>query len=473
MIAGLRHADVEAALGPLLVRATRIDPDRVYVRVAPLSDRVVGGALFARIEGIDDGGEPAFLDAVVRGASGLLCGAGQAPGVDFGLNVLEVSDTLAAYRRIAGLWRDRFSLPVAVVAGSVGKTTTKEMLAAMLRGHFQSVLATAENLNGYVGIPTTLLELGPAHRAAVVEVGIDARGAMAEHIALVRPTHAVVTAIGIEHLEGLADLTTVADEELVALSRVADVGGTVAVNLDDPWTRAWAERTSSGRRIGFSLGGAAATAGPDVVVGELDAAGTSVRVKGLGLQGDLPMVVPGVHNARNLLGAAALAIALGASLEQMAHGLARFVPMPGRSQIVALASGVRIICDYYNASPPSVLAALALLDGDLGGAAPRSRWSCLGDMLELGAAEEQLHRALAAPIVASRIDHVLLVGPRMRCLYDELRARGFSADVSHHATIEDLAARLGAGVEAGDLVLLKGSRAMTMEKIVPWLGGKS
>jgi UDP-N-acetylmuramoyl-tripeptide--D-alanyl-D-alanine ligase len=473
MISGLRHSDIEAALGPLLVRAARIDPDRVYARVAPLSERVVGGALFARVEGAYDGGEPAFLDAVMRGASGLLCRVGQAPAIDFGLNVLEVSDTLAAYRRIAGLWRDRFSLPIAVVAGSVGKTTTKEMLAAMLRGHLQSVLATVENLNGYVGIPTTLLEIGPAHRAAVVEVGIDARGAMAEHIALVRPTHAVVSAIGIEHLEGLSDLATVATEELVALSGVADVGGTVAVNLDDPWVRAWADRLSSGRRIGFSLAGVGVTPGRDVLVGEIDAAGTSVRVTGLGMEGDLPMVLPGVHNARNLLGAAVLASALGASLEEMVRGLAGFVAMPGRSQIVALASGVRVICDFYNASPPSMLAALALLDGDLGGAAPRSRWACLGDMLELGAAEEELHRALAAPIRESRVDHVLLAGPRMRWLYDELRARGFSADVSHHSAIEDLAARLGAGVVAGDLVLLKGSRAMAMEKVLPWLGGTS
>jgi UDP-N-acetylmuramoyl-tripeptide--D-alanyl-D-alanine ligase len=182
--------------------------------------------------------------------------------------------------------------------------------------------------------------------------------------------------------------------------------------------------------------------------------------------------LPGAHNATNLLAAAALAAALGASIEEMARGLAGFVTLPGRSQIITLPSGVRVICDFYNASPPSMQAAIDLLDADLG-TTPKARWACLGDMLELGSAEEELHRALATRILASRVDHVQLVGPRMRWLYDELCGRGFARDIAHHFTLEGIAARLEAGLRPRDLVLVKGSRALAMERLLLLLRGRT
>lgn len=147
---------------------------------------------------------------------------------------LRVDDTLRAYRALGAAWRAQFEIPVVCVAGSAGKTTSKEMLAAILGGKYASVLKTVGSQNGYLGIPMTLLELRPAHGVAVIEVGIDEIGAMDQHLEIVRPTHALLTAIGPEHLDKLLDLATVTREELRALAWTHAQGGTIAVNLDDP-----------------------------------------------------------------------------------------------------------------------------------------------------------------------------------------------------------------------------------------------
>jgi UDP-N-acetylmuramyl pentapeptide synthase len=204
------------------------------------SRKIAAHSIFVAVRGERFDGHAFIEQAIAAGATGILAKAQtiaergyerQFPKVFFA----GVTDVQAAFRRLAQAWRAQTKIPVIAVAGSNGKTTTKELLAAILEGRFHSVLKTTGSENGYLGIPITLLRLRSSHQAAVIEVGIDDVGAMTEHIDLVRPTHTVLTVIGPEHLEKLGTLETVAREELLAFSETEKNGGCSVVNLDDTW----------------------------------------------------------------------------------------------------------------------------------------------------------------------------------------------------------------------------------------------
>lgn len=366
----------------------------------------------------------------------------------------EVPETVAAFRQLGAAWRREFSIPLVLVAGAVGKTTTKEILSAILQGKWKSVLKTQGSQNGFVGIPMTLLELKESHDAAVIEVGIDEIGAMEQHLPLVEATVAVLTAIGPEHLEKLKDIPTVAREEGFALQYVADQGGLIAVNLDDEWIKPHAA-LPRGSKIRYSLSGA-----PDADLrGELSASLDAIAVTGRGFQGarfELPM--PGRHNAQNALAAIAIAVGLGLTEQEIRAGLAGFKAPEGRSQVRALADGTPVLCDYYNANPTSTEAALELLTQMA--SSGKRRWACLADMLELGPDELSFHRGLASKIRSLGVERVLLFGPRMKSLAQEL---GGTAE--HFETHAALASRLASELRSGDVVLIKGSRGMKMEEV--------
>lgn len=425
-----------------------------FTGVSTDSRTLVKGALFVPIRGERFDGHDFIAAAVARGARGVIA-ARPVSIADPAVRVYAVPDTLAAYQALAAAWRRAFDIPVVAVAGSVGKTTTKELLAAALSGRWR-VLKTEESRNGDVGIPMTLLELRPEHEAAVVEIGIDEVGAMERHLGLVLPTAAVVTAIGAEHLEKLGDLATVAREEALALRRVAAQSGLVAVNLDDPWLAPLFEKLASPAKIGFTL--TAGPARPGVLSGRVSEAFDELHVDGEAFR--LPL--PGTHNASNLLAALAMAAGLGISPAEIRRGLASFRPPAGRSEIRRAGDGPLVVCDYYNANPTSMAAALDLLASI---AVPGAKWACLGDMLELGPGQERLHRDLAGPIRRAGVAHVLLAGPRMASLAAELAAGGFPGRLQHFPGVPELAAALARQVGAGDAVLVKGSRGMRMEQV--------
>jgi UDP-N-acetylmuramoyl-tripeptide--D-alanyl-D-alanine ligase len=449
--------------GPFSHRFTSVTTD---------SRRITPGCLFVGIQGEKFDGSDFAASALEQGAGGVICRHDRAADARRAAGgrgaVFPVADTQAAYRRLAGAWRAEFAIPVVAVAGSVGKTTTKELLAAVLAGRWPGLLKTQGSQNGFVGIPMTLLELRPAHGAAVIEIGIDDVGAMADHLALVRPTVSVVTAIGPEHLEKLGDLETVAREESLALTRVAADGGSVAVNLDEPRLAALAPRLrGAARAIGFTLREAAA-AGRDTLRGRVAPDGRSVALEGTGARASwtLPLPLPGSHNASNLLAAVAVARALGLGEDEITAGLSRFAGgAGGRSELRELPGPIAVVCDYYNANPTSVEAGLALLDEVARRHAGARRWACLADMLELGAEEERYHRELAGPLARLGIEHVLLHGPRMRGLVDELARRKFPGSFRHFDTHDELARALIEGARPGDAVLIKGSRGMRMEEV--------
>ena len=342
----------------------------------------------------------------------------------------------------------------------MGKHNTKELKAAIIKGKWTNqVLKTSGSQNGFLGIPMTLLELRPEHKAAVVEVGIDEVGAMEKHLPIVAPTASLVTAIGPEHLEKLMDLETVAREEKLALTYVDTNNGITVLNLDDPWLAPLATSLKGPKGIGFTLG---EKASQKTLCGQLSTDETVLTVSGLGLsKKDFDLPLPGRHNAQNLLGAIGMALVHGLKPDEIRDGLKTFKGAEGRSQIRTLPGGHRVLCDYYNANPPSMAAGLELLATQSHG----RKWACLGDMLELGSQEEGFHRELATLIVQKEIDRVLLFGPRMKWLFDELKHRAFKGHVSHFTTHFDLAQALFQGVSPGDSILIKGSRSMKMEEV--------
>lgn len=411
------------------------------------SRKVTHGTLFVAVPGDKFDGHAFIEKAIQAGATGILCKKGTVPPpCPHPIHFFEVEDTVLAYRSIAHAWRAQFSIPIIAVAGSNGKTTTKELLASILAGKFKHVLKTTGSQNGFLGIPMTLLELRQEHEIAVIEVGIDDKDTMDSHMELVRPTAAVLTSIGPEHLEKLIDVDTVAKEEAKALHFIAKNAGSIAFNEDDPRIKSLKPSLAGAKLFPFSLH----TSPSD---------GKSLHWNGQTF--DLPLL--GKHNASNLLAALTLASLHGLSPKEIKEGLSRFTPATGRSEIRKLAQEITVLCDYYNANPASMIAGIALLR-EISPTAPTCH-ACLGDMLEQGIQEEALHRSLADQLMNSHIENVFLYGPRMKWLEAELKNRHFKGAVEHFETHAALSQKLKGSLKPHDSVLIKGSRGMKMEEV--------
>ena len=434
------------------------------------SRKVRSGEFFVAIRGEKLDGHDFIEAALQSGATGILGERARLEALLQEKGNLEhfkeahffgVSQVEQAYRQLGSAWRNRFSIPVVLVAGSNGKTTTKELLAAILQGKWPSVLKTTGSQNGFLGIPMTLLELRDQHQAAVVEVGIDDVGAMIQHVDSVCPTHAVLTVIGPEHLENLKDIPTVAREELLSLSETLKKGGKIAIHLDDPWIASLAHtlsQTAAGdRSITFSLENPQAN-----LLGSLDSNHQlTVQMGAESIR--LPVPLPGRHNAQNLMAAVSVAHQLGLTGDEILRGLNTFSGAEGRSQIRELKPQRKVICDYYNASPVSMKAAFELLSQT--GSPQSDRWACLADMKELGDQELQFHRDLAPLLLSASPHGVLLTGPRMMSLREELLTRGYTGVLKHFENPESLAEFLQTQLTANSVVLIKGSRSMKMERV--------
>jgi UDP-N-acetylmuramoyl-tripeptide--D-alanyl-D-alanine ligase len=445
-----------------------IGVDQHLTQISSDTRELKHGSLFVALKGEASDGHDHVEKAKAQGAVALIHKKGT-PCPE-GMRSFPVEDTLEAWRSISGAWRREFTIPIAVVAGSAGKTTSKELLAALFRGKFKNVLHTEASQNGFQGVPTTLLRLRPEHDAAVIEVGIDEPGSMIQHLELVAPDAGVLTSIGPEHLEKLGDLETVEKEEGLLFAVLAIRGGLAAVNLDDFRIERQSEQINESNKITYSLRGAEGAA----VRGQLSVGKNDevwIDVTGLSSKGHDRFRVPleGAHNAQNLLGALTLAHGLGLSLAELYKGLLTFKAPPGRSEVHHW-KGCKVLADTYNANPTSVEAALETLFGtatDHDG----ETWVCLGDMLELGRFEEAMHRGLADPLLKHGVKNVFLYGPRMKNLEHELRTRRFAGTLAHFDSQELMAARISKSAHSGDRILIKGSRGMRMENVWKALQG--
>jgi UDP-N-acetylmuramoyl-tripeptide--D-alanyl-D-alanine ligase len=425
------------------------------------------GALFVALRGERFDAHDYLAEAAAKGASAaVVCEAWVArgpsgPATPPALPLLAVADTLAALGRIARHHRRRFRIPVVGVTGSNGKTTTREMIAAILSTRGE-VLKSEGNLNNEVGVPLTLFGLDASHQAAVIEMGMNHPGEIARLAAVAEPQIGLVTLAAPAHLEGLGTVDAVADAKAELYQGLPE-GGIAIANADD--ARMLRRAQASGRRmITFS---AQKGRRGDVVVLEIVSQGEDgLRfVLGIGNR-EVPIHIPalvGAHNAANAASAAAAAIALGCTDREIARGLAAVKPVGRRLRLERLASGVELVDDCYNANPASMSAALRTLrDLALGG---RLRpVAVLGDMLELGAFEGEAHRNLGVEAARAGLSLLAAFGPRSRETAEAARAAGL--ETFHTEDVDALVGWAKGAVRRGDVLLVKGSRGMKLERLV-------
>ena len=418
------------------------------------------GMLFVALRGERFDAHDYLAEAAARGAAAVIVAEARA-GEPAPLPALAVPDTLAALGAVARLHRRRFQLPVVGVTGSNGKTTTREMIAAILatRG---PVLKTEGNLNNEVGVPLTLFGLDATHQAAVVEMGMNHPGEIARLAAIAEPQVGVVTLAAPAHLEGLGSVDAVADAK-AELYLGLPAGGVAVANADD--ARMLKRAQDSGRRL-LTFAAGRGRRGDVVVLEILSQGEDGLRfVLGIGNR-EVPIHIPGLvgaHNAMNAAGAAAAAVAVGCTDREITAGLAAVRPVGRRLRVETLASGLQLVDDCYNANPSSMSAGLRTLT-DLARAAGRRPVAVLGDMLELGAFEAEAHRALGEEAARAGVVRLAAFGPRARGTAEAARAAGL--DAFHTEELPALVAWARAQVSPGDVLLVKGSRGMKLERLV-------
>ncbi len=404
------------------------------------------GNLFVALQGPNFDGHDYLQQAQRQGA----VAAAVSRVTETSLPLVEVDDTRLALGRLAAHWRSCFDLPLIAVTGSNGKTSVKEMLAAILRPCGET-LVTRGNLNNDIGVPLTLSGLSGEHRYAVIELGANHAGEIAYLADIAKPTVAVINNAGPAHLEGFGDLDGVARAKGELFERLPD-DGVCIVNVDDNYAGLWLSLAGTRKVIRFGLVGDA-----DVQADwKGDMAGSDIHLETPSGHVDFRLPLPGRHNVMNALAASSACIAAGLSAEHIARGLSCMRAVAGRWQPQAGLYGTRLIDDTYNANPGSLAVALDLLAGD-----SNEHWLVLGDMGELGDAGEALHRDMGGMARKSGVRRLFTLGSLAAAA-----AEGFGEGGESFASMDALLERLGESLRPGISVLVKGSRAMRMERVI-------
>ncbi|MGH8460229.1 MAG: UDP-N-acetylmuramoyl-tripeptide--D-alanyl-D-alanine ligase [Stenotrophobium sp.] len=433
--------------------ARRIDAslhgaDTLFNRVITDTRQLLPGDLFVALQGENFDGHEFVRRAGSLGAVGALVSR----QVDCELPQLIVPDTLRALQDYAAAWRGEFNLPVVAVTGSNGKTTTKQLLAAIFAAR-GPVLATAGNLNNHIGLPLTLLSLRREHRTAVIEMGASHAGEIALLTRLTRPDIGVVTQAADAHLEGFGSREGVARAKGELFAGLGH--GIAVINADDAYAPLWREMARPAAMINFGFSEQA-----DVRALNLEslpaAGGSRFELLAPGGRQAVSLPLPGQHNVSNALAAAACAVALGMDLHDIAAGLARVQSAQGRVNWKVTPQGARLLDDSYNANPSSLRAGMELL-----ATLPGQRWLVLGDMAELGSDAPRLHAEAGAIARDLGLDRVYALGALAGAA-----AKAFGAGGSTFENHEALANALRPHLNTNVALLVKGSRSARMERVV-------
>jgi UDP-N-acetylmuramoyl-tripeptide--D-alanyl-D-alanine ligase len=445
---------------PLSELATLVDgrlhgADRSFDGVSTDSRTLKPGELFVALHGPNFDGHDYLAAAAEGGAAGALVDRAVAAG----LATVEVADSRRALGELGRQWRLRCPARVIGITGSNGKTTLKEMTAAIL-AQSGTVLATRGNLNNDIGVPLTLCRLRDEHYA-VVEMGANHAGEIDYLSRLARPDVAVLNNAGRAHLEGFGSIEGVAHAK-AEIVRGLPAQGVFVFNADDRFAGLWRELGRDYRQLTFGVAQPADVSSPASayqVVWDDDRFAASFPVRCAEGEIELRLGLAGEHNRMNALAAIAASLAAGASLADAQQGLARLEPVAGRLCPLAGANGSRLIDDGYNANPDSVIAALRVL-----AAAPGRRTLVLGDLAELGDAAVALHRQLGEQAAAFGIDRLVTVGALSRHA-----GEAFGGEHRHYDGRAALAEDLLGSLSAEDSVLVKGSRSARMDEVVAML----
>ena len=431
--------------------------DASFSGVSTDTRKLLAGELFVALRGPNFDGNAFVVAAHAAGAAGAVVDA-LPSALPASLACIVVPDTLAALQRAATAQRQRCGARVIGVAGSNGKTTVKEMIARILETA-GTTLATRGNLNNHIGVPLTLLRLTPEHRFAVVEMGANRAGDVAELVGFAAPDVGIVTNAGAEHLEGFGTLEGVARAEGEMFSGLA-AQGIAVLNADDAYASLW--RTMTGAAVlSFGLGAADVTA--EAVRSELGSTGFATHFVMIAPQGrtEIELKLAGMHNVVNALGAAAAALAAGATLANVRDGLAAMRPVDGRLQWKLASNGAWIIDDSYNANPSSMRAAIDVL-----ATVPGRRWLVIGEMAELGAHATSSHAEVGEYAKARGVERVYAMGSQTRITVD-----AFGAGAQWFADAQALTQALQTELTADVRLLIKGSRVNRLERVVDALAG--
>jgi UDP-N-acetylmuramoyl-tripeptide--D-alanyl-D-alanine ligase len=444
-------SDAARAVGGQLV-----GDDHRYGDVASDSRTLEPGALFVALRGPNFDGREFVAAAATRGAIGAIVEA----AVSCALPQIVVPNSLRALQQLGQAWRAEFSLGLVAVGGSNGKTTAKEMTAAIL-SRMGACMATRGNLNNHIGVPLTLMRLEASHRTAVVEMGANRIGDVAELVRLARPTVGLITNAGAEHLEGFGNLDGVAQGEGEMVSCLEPTA-TAIINADDAYADYWRKVAAARRMLTFGVhANADFMARNSVLAIEHGEFATRFMLECPLGRRSITLKAGGAHNIANALAAAAAASAAGASLEDIVLGLGDFRAVAGRLQLKAGARDSWIIDDSYNANPSSVRAGLEVLRS-----LPGARWLVLGDMAELGQYAEDSHAHMGTYARDCGITRLFAVGPQ-----SSRAAETFGSGAEWFADADSLTRRLRAELEPGVTVLIKGSRINRLERVVQALTG--
>ena len=423
--------------------------DRDYKAVSSDTRTLAKGDLFIALRGPQHNGNDFVGAAMAAGATGAVVDTAQHAAIP----QIVVSDTQAALERAAHAWRLQFPIPVVGVGGSNGKTTAKEMTAAIL-GAAGECLATRGNLNNHIGVPLTLLRLEPTHRYAVIEMGANRAGDVAALVEIANPTVGLITNAGAEHLEGFGSIEGVARAEGEMVAGLKP-GATAVINVDDEFAPLWRNMTPA-RVVTFGVHTAADFSATDLKTSvEADGFLTRFNLTSPAGQVAIELRMGGRHNVANALAAAAAATAAGAKLEDVAKGLGAVRAVPGRLQFKKTPNGAWLIDDSYNANPSSVRAGIEVLAGLDG-----RKWLVLGDMAELGDFAESAHAEIGVFAREHGIERLFATGA-LAALAVESFGRGGQWFAEPNALAETLHA-----APAEVRMLIKGSRVNRLERVV-------
>jgi UDP-N-acetylmuramoyl-tripeptide--D-alanyl-D-alanine ligase len=408
---------------------------------------IAAGELFFALQGPNFDGSVFVKAAAERQAAAAVI----ASQVETELPNITVSDTRLALGKLASSWRQEMSACVVGITGSNGKTTLKELIASCL-SQTAETLATHGNLNNDIGLPLMLLRLSPEHRYAVIEMGANHAGEIEYLTSLAEPSVVAITNAGPAHLEGFGSVEGVARAKGEILQSVTRPQAAI-LNADDAHFEYWKSLVSDLRLLSFGLSSDATVHASDIRCVD---AGSRFR---LHLPDDdmlLNLPLQGIHNVRNACAAAAVALALDLSAEQIKRGLESVAPVAGRLRVLDGINDSRVIDDSYNANPTSVIAAIELL-ADLQGISIL----VLADMAELGEYSVALHRQVGAAAKKAGIHRLLATGELSRITVD-----AFGDGATWYESAEEISAELATSLSPDSNVLIKGSRSMRMGRVV-------
>jgi UDP-N-acetylmuramoyl-tripeptide--D-alanyl-D-alanine ligase len=427
------------------------NPDRLAQGLTTDSRSIQPGQVFLALRGEKFDGHAFVAQAIAQGAMAAIVDTQFDLPVDGELPLIQVANTLTAYQAIGHWWRQQFAIPVIAITGSVGKTTTKELIAAVL-SQYGPVLKTEANNNNEIGVPKTLLELTPDHAFAVIEMGMRGRGEIAELSQIAAPDIGVITNVGTAHIGRLGSREAIAQAKCELLAAMPQTA-TAILNAENPLLLETAKGVWSGATLTYGL-----TKGDlqGQVVG-----GNTLQLSGL--EGPaFPLPLPGDHNALNYLAALGVVRTLGLDASRLLSGVTVDLP-GGRAQSIALGDDIVLLDETYNAGLESMLAALRLLAQTPG----QRRIAVLGTMKELGDFSAEIHAQVGAEARALGLDGLLILADRAEAT---AMGQGFlpsQAEVfeSHAAVV----ARLQEMAQPGDRILLKASRAVGLDQVVTQL----